>query len=349
MQPRDSYDHAGKSRCRRSALGRRVAAALSIVGLLSTGLAACGSSSTPSGSKSTGSALTKVTIAYAAPVADQMLPVFAKAAGLFKANGIDADVKYLSAAVAIPALVSGQVQFVVGGAPLPEATAVNGTPLEYVGVWENAIDGQIVAAKAVPAARDMNGTPIAISSTGALSDFLVKLTDQRYGINMHEIPLGSFPNEITAFEKGSVDAFSGANPWQLPSIQKLLPGAHVVEDFRGMKGYPGTGVFVDAQHLNTSAEQTTVVKVLRALYQELSYYRTHPAQSISLIARTTGEDDATAKAAYDTTKAAFLGTLVPQLSYERNVLKALVPSEPSAKGFDASKLLNATYAKQAQS
>lgn len=349
MQSGELDGQTGKPRRRCRVLGPRIVAGLAIVGLLSGGLAACGSSSTATGSKSTGTVPTKVTIAYAAPVADQMLPVFAKAAGFFKANGIDATVKYLSAAVAIPALVSGQIQFVVGGAPLPEATAVNGTPLEYVGVWEDAIDAQILAAKGVPTVRDMNGKTIAISSTGALSDFLAKLTEQRDGIKLHEIPLGSFPNEITAFEKGSVDAFSGANPWQLPSIQKQLPGAHVVADFRHMKGYPGTGVFVDAQRLDTPAEKATVVKVLRALYQELHYYKTHAAQSISLIARTTGEDNATAKAAYNTTKAAFLSTLVPQLSYERNVVKALVPSEPGAKGFDASKLLDATYAKQAQS
>ncbi len=311
-------------------------------------VAGCGSTATSGSKQSTGSKTqaTKVTIAYTAPIADQMLAPVAQAAGLFKKNGIDVKIDFLQASVALPALVSGQVQFVVVGAPSAEVTSLNGTPLQYVGQWENVIDAAIAAKSAVTSTKGLDGKTIAISSAGALSDFLVQIADQKYGIQMHEVPLGQLPDQLTAYSKGSVDSLSGVNSWQLPSLEKQVPGTHTVVNFATDQGYPGVGLVADANWLKTNG--ATAVPVLRALYQGISYYKTHPAQATSIIEKNAGESAAEAKAAYDVTKTLYTNSIVPSLADQTNVLKALVPTQPSAKSFAASKLMDPSYAEQAE-
>jgi NitT/TauT family transport system substrate-binding protein len=311
-------------------------------------VAGCGSTATSTSTHATGSnpKATKVTIAYTAPIADQMLAPLTEAAGLFKKNGVDVKIDFLQASVALPALVSGQVQFVVVGAPSAEVSSLNGTPLQYVGQWENVIDAAIAAKGSVTSTKGLDGKTIAISSNGALSDFLVQIADQKYGIQMHEVPLGQLPNQLTAYSKGSVDSLSGVNSWQLPSLQKDVPGTHTVVNFATDQGYPGVGLVADANWLKSNG--ATAVPVLKALYQGVSYYKSHPAQAISVIEKNADEPAAEAKAAYDTTRALYTSSIVPVLADQTNVLKALTPTQPAAKGFAASKLMDPSYAEQAE-
>jgi NitT/TauT family transport system substrate-binding protein len=337
-------------------------AAVAGAALLAASVAACGSSSSSGGSgtsaKSTGTqaadnsggsgggGLTKVNIAYTAPIADQMLPEITDAAGLFKKNGIDASINFVQVSSALPALISGQLNYLVGGAPTSEVASLNGTTVQYVAQWENVIDADIVANKSAATAKDLDGKTMAISSTGALSDFLAQIANQRYGISIHEVPLGQLPNQLTAYSHGAVDSLSGVNPWQVATLQKTVPGSHVVADFTKDPGYPGVGLYGSADWL--AKNRSTTVKVVRALIQGVAYYKSRPTQSIAIIAKETDESTAEAKQAYETTEKLFTDDVVPTLADEQNVLKALEASQPKAKGFDASKLFDASYAKQAQ-
>jgi ABC-type nitrate/sulfonate/bicarbonate transport system substrate-binding protein len=333
---------------------RRLAAAASTLALAG-GVAACGSSSSHSsggGSSTQGSdpggssgQMTKVSIAYTAPIADQMLPLVAQQAGFFKREGIDPKIQFVQASSVLAAMVAGQVDFTVVGAPSAEVASINGTPLQYIGQWENVIDAQIVANKSVGSIKDMDGKTMAISSTGALSDFLGTLADDKYGISIHTVPLGELPNQLTAYSHGSVDALSGVNPWQVAGLQKSTPGTHIVADFTKQTGYPGVGLVADKKNINPS----TATKVLTALQLALAYYKSHEAQVLPILEKETSLTPTEAKVAYTTTTGLFTSNLVPSLADQKNVLKALESSQPKAKGYDASQLLDTTYAKQAES
>ncbi len=298
----------------------------------------------------TSAAATKVTIAYTVPNADQMLAPVTQAAGLFKKNGIDANIEFLQASLALPALVSGQVQFMIVGAPSAEVASLSGTPLQYIGSWEHVLDAEIVANKSIGSPSELNGKTIGISSAGALSDFLVQLADHQYGINMHEVPLGQLPNETAAYVHGSIDAISGTNIWQLPTLESDVPGTHVVVDFRHGTNYPGAGgIIADANWLKGKGNGATAVKVLKALYQGISYYKTHQSKAVPIIANLTDEPTGQATQSYQITKALYSNSIAPVLADQKNVLKALAWTNPTASGFSAAKLMNASYAKQAMS
>jgi ABC-type nitrate/sulfonate/bicarbonate transport system substrate-binding protein len=356
MDPVVSGSGRAQQRGRRPNL-RAVGAVIGAMALAG-GVAACGSSNkssssssgaaASSGSGSGGSSsggMTKVTIAYTAPIPDQMLPLVAQQAGYFKKEGIDANIQFVEASSVLAAMVAGQVNYTVVGAPSAEIASVNGTPLQYIGQWEHVIDAKIVANKSASSIKDMDGKTIAVSSTGALSDFLVQLANAKYGISMHEVPLGQLPNQLTAYSKGSVDALSGVSPWSVAKLTSTVPGTHVVADFTTQQGYPGVGLVADQKNINP----TTATKVLTALQMALGYYKTHESAVLPILEKTAELTPSEAKTAYTTTKKLFTTNLVPSLADQKNVLKGLEPTQPKAKGFDATKLLDTTYAKQAQS
>jgi ABC-type nitrate/sulfonate/bicarbonate transport system substrate-binding protein len=293
--------------------------------------------------------LISISLAYTVPNADQMLVPVTQAAGLFKKNGLNVKIVQLQASTAMPAIVSGQVQFVAIGAPSAEIAALGGTPLKYIGQWENVLNAGIVANKSIKSPKDLNGKTVAISSAGALSDFLVQIADHQYGINMHEVPLGNLPNETAGYIHGSVDAISGTNIWQMPTLESDLPGTHMVVDFRKDKGYPGAGGLVANNNwLKKKGNKAIAIDVLRALYQGIHYFKTHESKVVPIIATDTAEPTTEAKEAYQVTRGIYLNTIVPNLQAQKNVLKALAPTEPQAKSFNAKKLLDMSYAEAAE-
>lgn len=322
---------------------RKLALLAAVTAALVAGCGSSGNSGTTAAKTDRGAT---VTIAYTAPIADQMLGSVAQAAGLFKKNGVNVKIEFLQASLALPALVSGKVQFVIVGAPSAEVASLSGTPLEYIGQWENVIDAGIVANGSIASAKALSGKTVAISSAGALSDFLVQIAEKKYGVQMHELPLGQLPEQLVAYSKGTVDALSGVNSWQLPGLAKQVKGSHEVVNFATDQGYPGVGLIADGKWL--ASHGSTAVPVLRALYQGIAYYKSHATQAIAVIAKATSEPAAEAKSAYEASKALFTSSLVPGIADQRNVLKALASTQPAAKSFNASKLLNTSYAEQAQ-
>ncbi len=317
----------------------RVGAAVALACTLA--LAASGSALASSKAKT--KKLTNLTIAYAAPSADQMLLEVGAKAGIFKQYGINANVEFLQASLLFPAMVSGQVGFAVGAAPSAEITSLGGTPIEFIGQYENANDVENVGGSKIgnsPASA--NGKTIAISSTGALSDFVTQLYDHKYNVKMTEVPLGNLTNDQAAYIAGSVDAQAAISPWQLASFQSAVPATHVLENFRTLKGYPGMGVFGDKNYL--SAHSALAVKVMEAFIKTLAYWKKHPAPSIAAIAQYTSEPTAEATQAYKAVTSLLMPNMVPILQDQKNILKALVPfGYPAAKTFNAKSLQSTTY------
>lgn len=345
------------SRLQRRSGGRgrtmaRFGTAAAVAGAFAVAGSASAVASTPS-VKSTGhvkaktASLTKLTIDYAAPSADQMVVEVADTAGIFKKYGIDASVNFLQQSLLLPAMASGQVQFAVAAAPGPEIAALGGTPLEYIGQWENANDVVIVGNSKVgtsPASAD--GKSVAISSAGSLSDFTVQLYEHKYNIKMTEVPLGNINNDDAAYISGSVDAAAGISPWQVSPFTSQVSSTHILENFRTLTGYPAMGVITDKKYAATHS--ALAVKVMEAFIEAAKYWKTHPTQSIADIAKFTSEPTSEATLAYKDVKSLILPNLTPGLQDQKNILKALVPfGYPAASKVNAATLLNSSYVTKA--
>src|ERR1700677_2020428 len=105
-------------------------------------VAACSSSGGGSGSAASGGTSSAgtaaqqgnspVTIAYTAPVADQLLPLITAKAGLFTKYGVPVTVTYLPQTEALDGLVGGKIQMSVFDSPGPEIAVADGEQIKWI-------------------------------------------------------------------------------------------------------------------------------------------------------------------------------------------------------------------------
>jgi ABC-type nitrate/sulfonate/bicarbonate transport system substrate-binding protein len=286
-----------------------------------------------------------ITIAYAAPVADQLVPSVTQAAGLFKKYGVNVKVEYLQQSDMLPAMVGGKIQFGSLAAPGYEIVALNGTGIQSIAQWENSFDVVLESGPKYTSMASLNGQSIAISTPGAFSDLLALIAEKKYGITMHEVPLDNLSNGISAFETGSVAAISDISPFQVPAAEKSLPGAHELIDWRTVRDVPGMELIGDETWLK--ANRGTVVKVVKAINAGIAYFKTHKAQTVRVIEKVTGDPPAESAASYEDTLRAMSSSDIPSLQAEKTVLSYLVQEYPQAATFNAANLIDTSYEKAA--
>jgi NitT/TauT family transport system substrate-binding protein len=319
-----------------------VGAAVAAVAMLAAGCGSSGGSSDPSA----GGGLTNVTIAYAAPVPDHMVPAVTEAAGIFKKYGINAKIEYITQSQLLPQLVAGKVQFATMAAPGYEIPDLSGSTLQAVAAYEDSFDVVMMAAANYPTMKSLNGKSIAISGPGSFSDLTVKMAEAEYGITMNEQPLGSSPaTGLAAFKAGEVQALAAVSPNQATVYENDISGSHVLLDYRKIRDVPAISFVGSSTWM--SANRSTTIKVLKALIAGDQYFKTHETQSVATIEKLTQEPAAEATAGYENTLKSMSSSLVPAAANEAKVLSLIASEYPAAKSFDASKLVNTSYIESA--
>jgi ABC-type nitrate/sulfonate/bicarbonate transport system substrate-binding protein len=330
---------------------RRLLASLASLGAGAVLVSACGSSGSSPGGGSSDSAATpvNVTIAQASPVPDHEVPTVTEDAGIFKKYGINAKITLLtSGSEQMGALVSGQIQMLSIPAPVPQLSAIDdGQPMEEVAQFEDSFDAMLVSQAKYPTIASLNGATIAISTPGDFASLLCSYIEKQYGIKLKEVPIGPYPAQLAAFEAGRVDAIPALQPVQLSTVQQKVKGMHMLVDFRKVKNVPAIEIVGYGPWLK--AHKATAIKMLEALSAGFSYYK-DPANKefvVKVIEKETGDSAALAEASYQSVLQNMTSTIVPSVSDMKNMLSALTVESAKAGTFDASKLVNASYAEAA--
>lgn len=324
-------------RTRKSLVAASAAAVAALV-------SACGSSPSSTGSSSPPKKVS-ITIAYAAPVADHMVPAVTEAAGFFAKYGITAKIEYLQQSDLLPAMIAGKVQFATLAAPGYEIPDLTGSQFQVIGLFEDAFDSYFVAGPKYPTIASLSGQSVGISSAGSYGDLLAQIVERKYHITMHELPLGGNPETVAALESGTVAAKPDVSPSQWPAIQAKLPGAHILVNWRDVRGVPAISFVGYKPWL--AAHRATVIDVMKAVNAGFAYFKKDAGPSINTIAKVTGDPVAEAKAGYEATLEELSPTTMPSLQDEKTVLSYLVKTYPQAAKFNAADFIDASYDKAA--
>jgi len=320
---------------------KNVAALTSVLGLVLGLTAACGEDESSSGADG----LTKVSIVYAAPVADQQIPAVTKEAGIFEKYGIDADVKYLQLSQATPAVAGGQAQLGVFAAPSPQTAAVTGTGFKYVAQWQNVANLLLMARPGIKSVKDLDGKSIGVTSSGGTTDVLAQNVIKENGISAKRAPLGTLQNDLNALIAGRVDA-TILGPDAQAAVEEKLPGTTILHDFSKDADSWVLGLVGLDSWLKANKE--TVVKVLKALNEGIEYFKTHPAEAQAVIKANAGlSTDEAAEQAYESTVSLLTSSIVPTVEPQQKILEMLSADQPEAKDFNAADLIDDSYAKEA--
>ena len=320
-------------------------------------LAACSSSSSTGTSTTSGGAagasgsatMAPVTIAYTAPVADQLIPLITQKADLFAKYGIPVTITYLPQTEAVDGIVGGKVQMSVFDSPAPEVAVADGEQIKWIAEWETHADLFLLGRPGVSSVKDLAGKPVAETVAGSTTAVLTQVSLQDAGVlsTAHLQPLGNVGATLSAFQSGSVQATIAGPPNQTTLI-KAVPGSKVLVDYTTSIPWVGGGLAADVSW--ASAHKTETVDIIKALVAGEQYFKTHKAESIKDIESVSKTvNDADAEGAYDSMLKIMSQTssMVPQASVEGPALKAIAGTSPGAASLTGASVIDSEFAQAA--
>lgn len=293
-------------------------------------------------------AMVPVTIAYTAPVADQLIPLITKEAGIFDKYGIPVTMTYLPQTEALDGIVGGKVQMSVFDGPAPEVAVADGEPIKWIAEWESHADLFLLGRPGVAGVKDLAGKPVAETVAGSTTAVLTQVALRDAGVltTTHLQPLGNVGATLSAFQSGSVQATIAGPPNQTTLI-KSVPGAKILVDYTTSIPWVGGGVAADIPWANAHKAET--IDIIKALTDGEQYFKTHKAESVKDIETVTKSGQADAEDAYDSMLKIMNQTssIVPQASIESATLKAIATTSPGAASLTGASVVDTEFAQAA--
>jgi NitT/TauT family transport system substrate-binding protein len=271
---------------------RFAATALALTVAAST--AACGRSSSSSGSGDDASGTPKVSIMVGGIDKVIYLPaMLTEQLGYFKDAGVDVSLKTEpSGATAENVLVAGKVQGVVGFYDHTITLQAQGKCIESV-VQLAKVPGEAAvvstkAADAVTGPQDFSGRKLGVTSPGSSTDYLTQYLAKKNGIDSSgytTVTAGAGSTFIAALQNNGIDAGMTTDPTIATAIDKGL--GKVLVDMRTEEGtkaalgglYPAASLYMDCSYVKDNPK--TVQKVVDAFVRTMDWIHTHSAAEIA--------------------------------------------------------------------
>ncbi|GAC1319645.1 MAG: hypothetical protein NVSMB2_15110 [Chloroflexota bacterium] len=253
---------------------------------------ACTPSAPAAAPTATPVALTRVVVAYAAPIPNVLPEWIAKDAGIYEKNGLAVEFQTVQTANLPAALLTGEVQITSGGAPESVIAATSGADLVFLAVNVNIFPWKFYARPEITQLEDLKGKKIGITTPGAPYDVGLRMVLPEKGLVVDKdvtlVPAGSIPNVTAALISGGIDgAALVVGPDSDRAIQQ---GMHELFDFADLNvPYPTSAIV--ARRSWVDQNRGTVQKYVDSLVQAIAREKRDKPYTIGLMRANLGVTD----------------------------------------------------------
>ena len=293
-------------------------------------------------------ALEKMVVGYSAQ-AGAYAPIWiTKDAGLFKKNGLDANLIFIPGGpTAAAAMIAGEVQAMAMAGPAIVTSNLAGSDLVMTAGIVNTFAFQFVTVKGITSPNQLKGKRIGINRFGAAPDVAARYALRHMGIDAREVTilqLGEQSTRLEAMKAGQLDAAI-----LLPPITTIAQkeGMNVLMDMSELGAeFQITGL-ASSQSFITQ-KRASALRLMRAFVEGIHYFKTNRPGSMKIIARTMRTDDMEAVAAtYDY----FAVKIIPRKPYPsvkgiKALLDLAAKERPEAARASPERFINATLLKE---
>jgi ABC-type nitrate/sulfonate/bicarbonate transport system substrate-binding protein len=229
--------------------------------------------------------------------------VVATRKGYFKDEGLDTDKVQMQPAIAVKALVSGDIDYLLAWGSAVRA-AVTGVPIKaVVGIASRPLH-VLIARSEIKSPRELRGKIIGVDSVAGTVDYLSRVAARHFGFEPERdvkiIVTGESPTRLAALRAGSIDAtpidVAFAMKAEDEGFKRLLYLGDIIE-------LPLSGIAVMEKRIQTQREQ--VKKVVRATLRGTRFMKQNRAETVQLLADYLRITPSQSAKAYDTSIKAF--------------------------------------------
>ena len=312
--------------------------------------AATGSGAAPTRSAATTAPPpTKLVVAYS-EIYEGELPVWAAfEAGIFKANGLDVDLRYIASSTGIAALIANDVQVFQGGGSETMSANLGGEDLVLVGNLVPVYPYVFMVQKGINTPADLKGKVVGVSNPGSTSDIATRVGLAKIGIvpdkDVTIIAVGSSQNRTAALQSGQIQGGLDQPPFSY-DLEKL--GLHALFSMAEQKlPIVNNGIVVKRSYL--TANKAVIQRYVDSIVQAIAKVKKDKAFSIGVYKKYLKiDDEATLGRTWEyATTQLFPALPYPKLDQFNDITPELAKRNDKAKTYDVSKMLDESFVKSA--
>jgi len=207
--------------------------------------------------------------------------VVAMRKGYYKDEGLDADKVQMQPAIAVKALIAGDVDYLLAWGSAIRA-AVTGVPLKAVVGMASRPLHVLIARSEIKTPKELKGKIIGVDSVAGTVDYLSRVAVRHFGFEPEKdvkiIVTGESPTRLAALRAGSIDAtpidVAFAMKAEDEGFRRLIYLGNIIE-------LPLSGIAVMDKKLQTQREQ--VKKVVRATVRGTRFMKQNRADTIQMV------------------------------------------------------------------
>jgi NitT/TauT family transport system substrate-binding protein len=291
----------------------------------------------------------QVVVSYSQKVADYLPLWIAEEAGYFKKHGVDVELRYLPAQQGVPAMLTGQVQFMgIGGTDAASAQA-QGTKLKLVLTFSPVNTFQFWAHPQYASASALKGQRVGITSTTGSLYAGTLLALKQLGLTASDVtitPLGAATNVNNALLAGSIAA-AASHP---PATYNFKKAGFVELVDLPKQNIPSVsdGLWLNEPYLQ--AHHDLVQKVVDAIVEGYRREKSDRAFAETVITKYLGvKDQAQLDFTYDFYVNDVLAPgVMPEAAQVQANVDSLAPSNPKVKDLNAAAMIDQSFVKNAE-
>jgi NitT/TauT family transport system substrate-binding protein len=223
------------------------------------------------------------------------LPVIlAEAAGYFKEEGLNVNVKIAPGQKVYEALLAGDSDFIaVSYGSMMKINQQGKKIISVCNITKNCLF-HLVAQQGIQSLDDLKGKRIGVPKVGEEVTAVIRAALKREGIDPDKevkwVSVGIQATMIAAMKRGEIDAVGAVGEWR-DHLLRAVPGTHVLIDYsktEDLKEYLGATTYPLA-HVQMTAGFTekypeTTQRVVNAVMKSLNFINTHtPEECIDVV------------------------------------------------------------------
>ena len=318
-------------------------------------IAACGGAGAPAPVASGPAATTaapppvKLVVGYS-EIYEGELPVWAAfEAGIFKANGLDVDLRYTASTTGVAALLANEIQVFQGGGSEAMSANLGGADLVLVGNLVPVYPYVFMVQKDINTLADLKGKKVGVSNPGSTSDIATRAGLTRLGLipdkDVTIVAVGSSQNRTAALQAGSIQGGLDQPPYSY-DLEKL--GLHTLFSMAEQKlPIVNNGIVIQRSYL--VANKAVVQRYVDSIVQAIAKVKKDKVFAIGVYKKYLKLDDEIALSRtweYATTQ------LFPALPYAKldqfnDIIPELAKRNDKASTYDVTKMLDESFVKSA--
>lgn len=217
--------------------------------------------------------------------AGNWIPWIAKEARIYEKHGLDVQLILLRGSGQTSAAMLGGSIF---ASPVTLTTMImadlSGADFVNVAHTVAAVATKLLVRPDIKRVEDLKGKRVGITSLGSLSDFLLKHTFRKYGLDPNRdvtwLMIGTPPERLQALLSGTVDASEASYPIDLQAEKK---GYRVLLDLRKEVSYPSMSVVTRRKTI--AEDRDTVARMMRAHVEGIAHFKQNKEFSIKVLSK----------------------------------------------------------------